>query len=55
MARMWDTATGKPVGKSIFVPHACTITRRVTKKEPDIYDIEVVPLPLCVTAEGERC
>ena len=28
---------------------------RVTKKEPDIYDIAVVPRGLCVTAEGERC
>ena len=27
---------------------------RVTKKEPDNYDIEV-PRGLCVTAEGERC
>jgi hypothetical protein len=27
---------------------------RVTKKEPDNYDIEV-PRGLCVTAEGKRC
>jgi hypothetical protein len=52
-------ATGKPVGKPIFVlwfgdfyisrmPAQPPI--RVTKKEPDIYDIEVVPRGLCVTA-----
>jgi hypothetical protein len=56
-------ATGKPVGKPIFVlwfgdfyisrmPAQPPV--RVTKKEPDIYDIEVVPRGLCATASPPR-
>jgi hypothetical protein len=62
---VWDAATGKPVGKPIFVlwfrgnfytgrmPAQPPV--RVTKKEPDIYDLEVAPRGLCATVEGERC
>ena len=57
-ARVWDAATGKPVGKPIFVPHACTITR--SRDEEGAGHLRhrssaARPLRHCVTAERERC
>ena len=57
-ARVWDAATGKPVGKPIFVPHACTITR--SRDEEGAGHLRhrssaARPLRHCVNAERERC
>src|SRR5260221_12431705 len=53
-AGVWHAATGEPVGTPIFVPQPAQSPVRVTKKEPDIYDIEVVPRGLCATASPPR-